>query len=89
MINKIYEHELNKKYVKWIDHYNSGGNKEIYGTGCYIIHKNASKKLNKYIEYIDDNNFKFNIKEYNNFHVADIYIYRILKTYVYKKIKEI
>jgi GR25 family glycosyltransferase involved in LPS biosynthesis len=84
MINKIYEYELDNKYVKWLDHYNLGGKKEIYGTGCYIIHRRSIEKINKYVEYIDENHFNFKISEYNLFHVADIYIYRILNTYVYK-----
>ena len=84
MINKIYEHELEAKYVKWLDYHKLGGNKEIYGTGCYIIHRRAFEKINNYVDYIDDNHFDFKINKYSKFHVADIYLYRLLKTYVYK-----
>jgi GR25 family glycosyltransferase involved in LPS biosynthesis len=82
MINKIYTKELNNTYEKWITNYNK--NKKIWGTGCYIISKDGIQKICKICEYINDNQFKFNKNIYNGFNVADIYLYKLLNTWVYK-----
>jgi len=82
MINKTYTKELNNTYEKWITNYNK--NKKIWGTVCYIISKDGVKKICKICEYINDNQFKFNKNIYNGFNVADIYLYKLLNTWVYK-----
>jgi GR25 family glycosyltransferase involved in LPS biosynthesis len=83
LIYKTYFHNLNNEYEKWIDYLSYNPIDHIGGTVCYIISRKGIEKLCNIVNYDDINNtFKFNTND--KFHVADIYIYQNLETYVYK-----
>jgi GR25 family glycosyltransferase involved in LPS biosynthesis len=61
--------------IKWKNFYLTGN----WGATSYLIKNSAAKKLMKNMLY--NNKFKLN----NNYmHVADAYLYQMLKTYIYK-----
>ena len=93
MIYKTWPKDLKKTYVNWKEYYREYrpvfSNKIrrkgwIAGTCCYIITRKAVKKLSNYVRYKNDRNFSFNRKLYNKFDLADVYIYLLFKTYVYR-----
>jgi hypothetical protein len=67
-------------YENWNDLFNKGIH--FSGTSCYIISGEGVKNFIKYAKYINDLNFVFNCNK--NFDVADIYIYKNLRTFIYK-----
>lgn len=83
VIQKTYDKELKNEYEKWIDHYNENPLTHIGGTCSYIISKSGVDKICNRVKYIENEN-KFLFNDKNDFHVADIYIYINLNTYVYK-----
>lgn len=77
-LNKIMNRSLKNEYTLW------DKKLEVYGTACYIITKNGIDKITNLCKYDYDNKFKFNINEKDDFNVADIYLYEILNTWIYK-----
>lgn len=76
MLSKTYYNNLKELYTKWVSN--------ISSTGCYIITKTAILKICSLIIYNDkDDTFTFNNVKIP-FEVADLYIYMLLNTYVYK-----
>ena len=82
MLYKTWPHELKNEYERWIDYYKP--RKFIAGACCYIISKKGVEKINKYVNYINDTTFHFNKKESDEFHLADVYLFKLLNTWVYK-----
>lgn len=80
MIHKYCNITCDKLYEDWNEYFNKGVH--FSGTSCYIISRTGVKNFMKYAKYINDLNFVFNSNK--NFDVSDIYIYKNLKTYVYK-----
>ncbi len=70
MIHKIYLCKLDKEYTDWNDHINKFGiDFQIGGTACYIISRNGINNI---------------LKKNDNFDVADMYLYKNIKTFTYK-----
>ena len=83
MVQSTSINELNNEYEKWSDHYTR---KPLYYIGCagsYIITRKGINKIIENVRFIDDNNFIFNDK-INKISTADIYLYKLVNTYVYK-----
>ena len=59
--------------------YTLNSNQQYYGMGSYLIKKSAAKKLIEDLNKGDKYMLNKNIP-----HISDIYIYKMLKTYVYK-----
>ena len=75
ILNKICSTELNETYTKWNDL-----NVDVYSTASYIISRNGINKICTLVDYNNIETFIFNKK----IHVADIFIYKNLNTYIYK-----
>lgn len=74
-LSKIFYNKLPNTYNVW--------NKNIQGTGCYIITKSAILKISSIVSYNEiDDTFTFNNEHV--FEVADIFIYGLVNTIVYK-----
>ncbi len=70
MIHKIYLYNLDKEYIDWNEHINKNGlNYQISGTACYIISRDGINNV---------------LNKTENFDVADIYLYKNMRTFVYK-----
>jgi len=82
MLNKTYKKSIKETYAKWHDYYIENPFDHIGSTVCYVISRSGINKIIQNAEYINDYNFKLN--KNNSLHVADIYIYKNLDTYVYK-----
>ena len=80
MIYKTSYDELNELYGDW-NEYRSRGT-TFYGAVCYIMSKSAIQKFITIAEYINDETFIFSKNAI--FNVADVFIYKNLKTYTYK-----
>jgi GR25 family glycosyltransferase involved in LPS biosynthesis len=79
IISKNFKYEMPFLYVSWSEFFNNN----IYGTQSYIISRSGLEKIGSYFEYINDSLFIF----YNHtftFDVADIYLYKIVNTIIYK-----
>ena len=80
MIHKYCNITCENLYEDWNEYFDKGVH--FSGTSCYIISKNGVKNFMKYAKYVNDLNFVLNSNK--NFDVSDIYIYKNLKTYIYK-----
>ena len=70
MIHKTYSHYLEDEYTNWNDHINKYGiYHQICGTACYIISRDGIHNI---------------LNKTDNFDVADMYLYKNTKTFVYK-----
>jgi GR25 family glycosyltransferase involved in LPS biosynthesis len=85
--SSMHRFEEDKKYIKFkdtIDVFYKENNKiidgNVYGTVCYVITKKGVEKLISNYSY---KNGKF-ILSSTYFHVADVFLYNLLDTYVYK-----
>ena len=78
ILNKIMNKSLKNEYTLWNEKL------EAYGTACYLITKKGVNKIINICKYNNGNNFKFNKNEKNNLNVADIYLYEMLNTWIYK-----
>jgi GR25 family glycosyltransferase involved in LPS biosynthesis len=83
MLQSTYFKELNNEYEKWSDFYKKKPLSFIGCTGSYIISRSGINKIIKNVTFIDDNNFIFNDK-INKINTSDIYLYKLVNTYVYK-----
>jgi GR25 family glycosyltransferase involved in LPS biosynthesis len=79
LLSKIFNLELTELYTDW-NNYIDNNNIQIAGTGCYIISRNGINNIIKNASY-NENTFNFTNKKFD---VADMYLYKNLKTYVYK-----
>ena len=79
LLSKIFNLELTELYTDW-NNYIDNKNIQIAGTGCYIISRNGINNIIKNASY-NYNTFNFTNKKFD---VADMYLYKKLKTYVYK-----
>ena len=84
LLSKIYYIELGDLYSNWNYHIEVNGmDHQIAGAGCYIISRSGINNIIKDAKYnVENNNFNFNINK--KFDVSDMYLYKNLKTYVYK-----
>jgi GR25 family glycosyltransferase involved in LPS biosynthesis len=79
LISKTYHKELKELYTDWNVKFNKGGDNHIASTVCYIISSKGIKK------FIDNFIYKENLFTLNkSIEVADIMMYRYLRTYVFK-----
>ncbi len=70
MIYKTYLDYLEDEYIDWNDHLNKYGmERQISGTCCYIISRDGINNI---------------LKKTDNFDVADMYLYKNTRTFVYK-----
>jgi GR25 family glycosyltransferase involved in LPS biosynthesis len=70
IIHKIYLYNLEEEYIDWNDHINKYGlNHQICGTACYIVSIDGINNI---------------LNKTDNFDVADMYLYKNLRTFVYK-----
>jgi len=82
LLSKIFDMELNDLYTDWNNYFNIN-NIQIAGTGCYVISRSGINNIIK-DAYYDSITKVFELNKDKKFDVSDIYIYKNLKTYVYK-----
>lgn len=78
LINKIYTNNLDQLYTNWNEEANK--NNMIWSTASYIISRKGIENICNKVSY-NNNIFNFNI---NYIHVADLFLYKLSETYVYK-----
>ncbi len=83
MLQSTYFKELNNEYEKWSDYYKKKPLCFIGCAGSYIISRSGINKIIDNVIFIDDNNFIFN-DNINKINTSDIYLYKLVNTYVYK-----
>jgi GR25 family glycosyltransferase involved in LPS biosynthesis len=78
LISKTYTNNLDQLYTNWNEEANQ--NNMIWSTVSYIISRKGIDNICNKVSY-NNNIFNFNI---NYIHVADLFLYKLSKTYVYK-----
>lgn len=78
LINKIYTNNLDNLYTDWNEEASKGI--MIWSTASYIISRKGIENICNKVSY-NNNIFNFNI---NYIHVADLFLYKLSETYVYK-----
>jgi GR25 family glycosyltransferase involved in LPS biosynthesis len=82
MIYKTSYDTINEIYADWNEYNNNGTT--IYGAVCYIISNRGVNNFINNVSYYDDENKQFIINNNLEFHTSDVFLYKNLKTYVYK-----
>ena len=77
LISKIYTNNLYQLHTNWNEEANK--NNMIWSTASYIISRKGIENICNKVTY--NNIFRFNI---NYIHVADLFLYKLSETYVYK-----
>lgn len=81
MLYKTCINDIDNEYEDWMNAYNKGIH--LYGAVCYIISRDGINKLNKIVNYIDDNNFKF-LNDKIKFDFSEFFLFKNLNTKCYK-----
>ena len=82
LITKIYTKDLDELYTDWNEESSKRNDyrNTIWSAASYIISRKGIENITNIISY-DNEIFNFNI---DNIHVADLFLFKLSKTYVYK-----